>query len=338
MIRNMSIWLGMATLCVAACEATHEAEPDIARPVVAVSEPMSVDDAYAAAEKRSLPATEPIEGPGLHHLFWLGEHILVGSEPHGEEALKRLSEMGIKTALSTDGKVPDQATAAKYGIRYVHVPIKYSGISRGQLLRIAKTFRELEAPFYVHCFHGKHRGPAGAAVGRLVLDGVEREQAVAEMRQWCGTAAKYSGLYGVIGKGVMPTTAETAAFDWDFPAAHELRGFRHAMIAAPRAFDNLKALAKRDWAPDPEHPDLDAVNEAAKLQELFAQSEKFDECRSQEADFREWLTGSTEWSTKLQSALKAIPGEGDAARARAKAALGEVKNRCAACHKVYRNE
>ena len=222
-------------------------------------------------------------------------------------------------------------------MRYVHVPIKYSGIRRAQLLRIAKTFRELEAPFYVHCFHGKHRGPAAAAVGRLVRDGASRTQALSEMRQWCGTAAKYAGLYHTIARTAMPTAAQTAALQWAFPSAHPLKGFRQAMITAPRGYDNLKALAKRNWTPDPEHPDLDAVNEATKLHELYAASTRLDECLSGPADLRGWLDESVSASDELLAALRAIPTEGDAARERAHAQMKQVKARCAACHKKYRN-
>ena len=68
-----------------------------------------------------------------------------------------------------------------------------------------KTFRELDGPFYVHCFHGKHRGPAAAAaLGRIAVDGVPREQAIAEMRQWCGTSEKYEGLYRTIAEVLRP--------------------------------------------------------------------------------------------------------------------------------------
>ena len=49
-----------------------------------------------------------------------------------------------------------------------------AGINEDEIAMIAKTFREVEGPFYVHCYHGKHRGPAAAAIGRVALDGLGR--------------------------------------------------------------------------------------------------------------------------------------------------------------------
>ena len=43
--------------------------------------------------------------------------------------MRLIADMGVKTILSVDGKIPDAEEAAKYGIRYVHVPIRYGGIT-----------------------------------------------------------------------------------------------------------------------------------------------------------------------------------------------------------------
>ena len=130
----------------------------------------------AAGSLVTLDVVPPQEFPGLHHVFSLSDNIISGAEPDGDRALAEIASMGVKTILSVDGKAPDVETARDYGMRYVHVPIQYKGISTDELLVITKTFREAEGPFYVHCFHGKHRGPAAAAVGRLVIDGLSREQ------------------------------------------------------------------------------------------------------------------------------------------------------------------
>jgi protein tyrosine phosphatase (PTP) superfamily phosphohydrolase (DUF442 family) len=205
--------------------------------------------AYEAAAVSQLPEQAPIEYPGLHHLFWLSDDILSGAEPEGDVALEKLAEMGIKTILSVDGKAPDAETAKKLGMRYVHVPIRYRGIEQDELLKIAKTFRELEGPFYVHCYHGVHRGPAAAAVGRVVLDGAPREQAIAEMRQYCGTSSKYEGLYGAIAFGQLPSAEETQAYPFGFEAQHQFRGFRHAMVDLARSWDLIKPSPSATGSP-----------------------------------------------------------------------------------------
>lgn len=323
MLRTMLPWLCFAAL--AACETVtpaNEAAPPL----------RGVENAYEAAGEPALAKTAPEELPGLHNVFHLSEHIISGSEPHGEEAFARLAAMGVKTILSVDGKVPDEEAAARHGMRYVHVPIHYSGISTDELVRIVKTFREAEGPFFVHCFHGKHRGPAAAAVGRLVLDGAPRERALAEMRQWCGTSSKYEGLYRTIASGEMPATAATARYAWDFPAAHPIAGFRQAMVEVARHWDNLVALEKRDWKVDPDHPDIDARNEAAKLAGLNLRAYDLDEVRKAPEDFRDWMQTSVEASTKLMKALE------QAENAKASKALRVLKHNCASCHASYRNE
>jgi len=302
------------------------------------SPPLAKDvSALEVADSKKLADVAPQDFPDLHNVFRLSDNIISGSEPHGEEALKRLAEMGVKTILSVDGKAPDAETAAKLGMRYVHVPIQYNGITPTERLRIAKVFLELEGPFFVHCFHGQHRGPAAAAWGRVVLDGAPREEALAEMKQWCGTSKKYEGLFEVIGKAAAPTGYEVKSLDWDFPAKHEFEGFRGAMVVISRAYDHLKALKKKNWKTDPEHPDLSALNEARKLAEAFAGAAKLEEVASRPEDFRKWNDKSLEQAEKLAKKLEKV-AEGDKdARDAADRAFQAISERCDACHKAYRN-
>jgi protein tyrosine phosphatase (PTP) superfamily phosphohydrolase (DUF442 family) len=287
----------------------------------------------AAKTKVAIPAEE---GPGLHNVRRLGDNIVSGSEPHGEEAIAAIAKMGVKTILSVDGKVPDAATAGKYGIKYVHIPIKYSGISDDEVAEIAKTFREQEGPFYVHCFHGKHRGPAGAAIGRLVLDGIPREQAIAEMRE-CGTSGKYEGLYQTIATKSVPSTRETKALAFSFPAAHPFGGFRETMVGMPRSFDALKAFSASGWKPDPESPDLDPLNEAEKLHDLFVAGKHVPDTKSRPQDFQEWLQQAIDESDDLVRQVRAMRAGDAAAMAKADKSVAAISKTCNACHGGYRD-
>ncbi|MGA0058120.1 MAG: hypothetical protein ACO3RU_00890 [Planctomycetota bacterium] len=293
--------------------------------------------AYDAALRVELPEVAPEESPGLHNVFRLSDNIVSGSEPEGEEALQKIAAMGVKTVLSVDGKAPDHEMAAKYGLRYVHVPIRYRGIEQDEIQAIAKTFQELEGPFYVHCFHGKHRGPAAAAVGRVVLDGAPRDQAIAEMRQWCGTSSKYEGLYATIAFGDLPSAAESADYAFDFAPVHAFSGFRHAMVDLARSWDTVEALSKREWAPDPSHPDASARNEAAKMVDIYEQSVGMDECRSAADEFRSWLDESLAASKRLAEALRSFEQGDQAGSDVAKQEVAVLKKLCANCHGAYRN-
>jgi len=304
----------------------------IAAPLEGCSNP------YDAAAKLELSEGKPaVDATNLHNVYRLSANILTGGEPLDQAALKTVADMGVKTILSVDGKLPDQETAKKLGMRYVHVPVRYTGMTREQLLQIAKTFRELDGPFYVHCFHGKHRGPAGAAVGRLIVDGASREQALAEMRQWCGTSGKYTGLYKLIASGAMPAAAETAAYKWEFPAAHPISGVRHAMVGLTRHFDNLRDFGKRGFAADPEHPDLDPLNEAEKFAGLMKNVGHMDESKARPDDYREWMATSIEESRALVEFLKDAKAGDESVIPAAKKAVRVLLQDCKSCHAIYRN-
>ncbi|MFG0319611.1 MAG: hypothetical protein ACF8XB_20230 [Planctomycetota bacterium JB042] len=319
---------------VAACAGsppTASIAPDVSSPLPTQTAPL-----YEVAAAHPLPPVEPENHPKLHNVFELSENIVSGSEPEGENAFRVLKEKGIRTILSVDGKTPDLATAERYGIRYVHVPIQYKGITDRQVAEIAKSFRELEGPFYVHCFHGKHRGPAAAAIGRVVLDGAPRDRAIAEMRQYCGTSSKYEGLYGTVAHGRIPSAVETAALDWDFPSATPLDGIAGSMVPIARHADNVKALYENDWRATSDHPDLDASNEMAVLAGLFERANALPELAESPPDLRRWMHDSMVQSASLRDAMAAMrAGTGD--EAAVDDAYDALFETCAACHKAYRN-
>lgn len=320
---------------VLSCSTTSEEVPV----AVQVAPPMEAEtNAYEAATRVALPDVEPIEHPNLHNVFRLGENIISGSEPADEEALALLAEWGVKTILSTDGKVPDQETAAKYGMRYVHVPIQYKGITPEEQTRIIKTFRECEGPFFVHCFHGRHRGPAAAALGRLVVDGVTREQALAEMRQWCGTSDKYSGLYWTIATAEIPSAAESAAIEWDFPAAAPLEGVAGAMVPMARHWENVYYADVVDYGVDPLHPDIEPLNEAIILHQYFEQLADTEEVRQMPADYRDWMDVSVDSTADMIAALQAYrASQSESDLDALEGAIDRTKRACLDCHAVYRN-
>jgi hypothetical protein len=296
-------------------------------------------DAYELAGSIPLPTTPPGELPGLHNVYHLSDSVISGSEPHGEEAFEALAAMGVRTILSVDGKVPEAELAARHGMRYVHTPIRYNGIEEDELVRIAKTFRELEGPFYVHCFHGKHRGPAAAAVGRIVIDGADRVRAVSEMRQWCGTSKKYAGLYETLAAHELPDAEQTAAYEWDFPAAKPVEGLRGAMVDMARHFDDLELAVLADFGPDPDHPDLAPLNDARVLLQLFDDCLALEEIDSRPAEFRADLEDSRAAGAALVELLQDRVGEALSPEdlRRAGAAFEVIDQACSSCHKGYRN-
>ena len=296
--------------------------------------------ALEASLALELPAAAGEEHPELHNLFVLSPNVISGGEPGSPAALELLAQRGVKTIISVDGKVPDASTAAELGLRYVHIPIQYKVITPDELLRLAKTFRELEAPFFVHCFHGPHRGPAAAAVGRLVLDGISRTQALAEMRQWMGTSTKYAGLYRTVASAPLPTAAEPAASSFAFPAAHPFEGFRAMMVETSRVWDRLVLLSKGGWRADPAHPDIVPLNEARQLAELYGAALELDDVRVRPASLRDILAESHSDAAALVRALEdasAAPSAVSQLEVTAGDSMDRLKAACGACHQAHRN-
>jgi hypothetical protein len=320
----------LSTLALAACASRAALRP-MAAPLALTT------SAYEAAGALPLPQQEARELPGLHHVYALSEEIISGAEPEGEQAFVELQKMGIKTVLSVDGKVPDAVTAAKYGLRYVHVPIRYSGITEEERVAIAKTFRELEGPFYVHCYHGQHRGPAAAALGRVVLDGAGRDQAIAEMRQYCGTSKKYEGLYRDIAAGALPDESVTKASDFDFAPAFRFDGVRATMVEMSRSYDTLVDLSKRAWQASADHPDATAQGEAQRLYQALSQAHDLPETALRPENYRQWMASGVEQSSALLQLLKGQPATDEATSAKAVELLGQIGKSCEACHAEYRN-
>jgi len=330
--------LVLPLLFLAACGSTDPGARPAGSSLPEAAPPIALKGSgYETAEIVKLPEAHPDEWEDLHNVIRLSDNIVSGSEPHGEAALARIAGMGVKTIVSVDGKTPDVETAERLGLRYVHVPIQYSGITDTEIADLAKTFRELPGPFYVHCFHGKHRGPAGAAVGRLVLDGAAREQTLAEMRQWCGTSKKYEGLYRDIATKPLPSAEQTAALEFDFPSRHPFQGTRQAMIDMARHWDNAVALGHNDWAVDPKHPDLDPKNETDKVLDLFDALTADAGFTKEPEDYRGWMT-SAHGEAKQLVALIGRQRAGDAEAGRqAQETVKRLKTLCDSCHATYRD-
>ncbi len=334
-----SLLLSAALLaCRSADDGAVSQAPEGGSGTSAIAPPLELSgSAYDRAGDVQLPTASAEEGPGLHNVYHLSDSIISGSEPAGRAAFEELAAMGVKTILSVDGAVPDAETAGELGMRYVHVPIQYKDISPDEMIRIAKSFRELQGPFYVHCFHGRHRGPAGAAVGRVVLDGLSRDRAIAEMRQYSGTSSKYEGLYRVIASGYIPGAEESAEYDYEFESCHTPEGMVGVMVILSRAHDNIALLSERAWEPDSEHPDLDALNEAVQLRDAYAVAVDLPEVQAGPVDQRDWFDESREVSAQLVEELKAARAGDSAAGDRAVQAFLTLKADCSACHKAYRN-
>jgi protein tyrosine phosphatase (PTP) superfamily phosphohydrolase (DUF442 family) len=287
----------------------------------------AVDAASAAAAPgaRSDVASKS-EPAGLHNLMKVTSRLYSGSEPHGEEGIASLQKLGVKTIVSVDGAKPKVDLARKYGLRYVHIPIGYDGVHEEAGEMLARLVREAEGPFYVHCHHGKHRGPAAAAVVCIAAGELTADEALQVLVR-AGTSKDYAGLFRDV-KAYTPPPADAQLPE--LVEVAEVGSFAAAMAQVDRAFDNLKLCREVKWTVPADHPDIVPTQEALLLQEgLHEAGRNLDD--EYDERFQEWLADAEALAVELRSALQ----NQDVNLANGRALL--IEKSCKQCHTQYRD-
>lgn len=172
---------------------------------------------------------------------WLevSDKVSTGSTPTTKAAFDSLRDSGVKTIISVDAARPDAAAASRSGLRYIHLPIGYDGITDQRALQLAKAVRESPGKVYVHCHHGKHRGPAAAAIACVTTGMIDSQQAVRVLRR-AGTSELYTGLYQAIETAGHVPLKSLDAFQYPFHAYESVSSLAKRMLALDSAWENLR--------------------------------------------------------------------------------------------------
>ena len=301
---------------------------------------VAVAPAQAPADNGSpsmAPKAGPLQAVGIENLFRATDRIFSGSQPEGDEAFASLRDLGVKTIISVDGTRPDVARAAKFQLRYVHIPHGYDGIPAETAARLVKAARTLEGPLFIHCHHGKHRGPAAVGVICQATAGWTPDQAVAWMKQ-AGTAPDYAGLYRANVEFRMPTAEALARVQHAFPSCAEVSGLVEAMVAIDRRWDRLKAVQKAGWRVPPDRPDLVPATEALLLREAYRELQRDVRAQAKGDTFLGLLHKAESDAKDLHALLGSDATTlGEAALRQADALSKAAGEACAGCHKKFRN-
>ncbi|QDU73925.1 hypothetical protein Pan97_09250 [Bremerella volcania] len=287
---------------------------------------LSLGSTSLGQDPSKLPHGEHL--PGVDNVLKVTPHVVSGSQPHSEEGFKTLKELGIDVIVSVDGATPDVENARKYGMRYVHVPIGYDGISdeaQATLKRVMKDFKQDK--IFFHCHHGKHRGPAAAAVACYESGDLTENQALDFMRS-AGTSSDYAGLWKEITEfKPIPITTELPML----VEVAEVESIAAAMAKIDRIYDHLVLCEKAAWKAPPEHADLDPAQQALLMQEGLHETGRLLMDDQYDAKFRQMLTETETLSKKLKLQIE----EGQTLEA--SKTLKAVKASCSACHSDYRD-
>ena len=287
------------------------------------------------AEDKSSTVTnavaKPIEIIGVHNAFRVTEKIISGSQPEGDAAFAALAKLGVKTIVSVDGGKPDVESARKHGIRYVHLPIGYDGVPTNRVIEFTKIAAEMTGPFFVHCHHGKHRGPTAVAVMCEASEGWTANTAETFLSQ-AGTSEDYPGLYRAAREFKKPTPAQLAAVK-ELPEVARTSSIVDDMVIIDEHFDWLKKCQAAGWKTPPGQADILPANEATILWEQFRQMARMSDTAKRPADYRAKLANAEKATRALQKLLKQ-----PADNAALDAAFKQAAQSCTACHKTYRNQ
>lgn len=272
------------------------------------------------------PAPAPVPPPtGLANLRQLNDHVLSGGTPAGAAGFASLQRLGVRTVLSVDGAAPEVELAARFGLRYVHIPVGYDGIPTPTAWRIARAVRDLPGPVYVHCHHGKHRGPAAAVVVRLCLDPTFGPADARDFLTAAGTDPRYRGLVTLPDMLPRPTAADLDAVPLDFPPTAAVPDFVRHMVAIDVLAGRLKATAKAGW-PDP----AAAADDAWQLHELYRESQRLPVVERHGPAFAAGLSEAEATARSLSDALRTDPAAAGPVWVRA-------ERQCASCHARWRD-
>jgi protein tyrosine phosphatase (PTP) superfamily phosphohydrolase (DUF442 family) len=284
---------------------------------------------FAAEPASPAGPAQVLESTHLHNVFRIDGELFSGNSPDTEEAFQELAKLGVKVLISVDGAKPPVELARKYGMRYVHLPFSYAGVPQNRGLELAKAVKEAGGPVYVHCHHGKHRGPAAVASACVSVKGWSPERAGQFLKQ-AGTSPDYAGLYRDVAATRPPTSEQMAALR-KLPEVAETPLLVETMVAIDEHFDALKAAQKSGWEARPGK--RVAAESATLLWEQYRELLRDPSTDKHGAGYRKEMEKAEDAAAKLRAVL----GDASATISVRDAAMKVSAQSCASCHKAHRN-
>lgn len=282
-----------------------------------------------------------LESEHLSNLIQVHSSVLSGGQPEGELAFEDLSRRGVRTIISVDGATPDVEMAKRFGIRYVHLPHGYDGISPERSLELGKAIHALDGPIYIHCHHGKHRSPAAAAVACVVAGLLTSEQSL-RVLELAGTNPHYRGLFQSVRRATPIDASRLGNAQVEYREVADVTPVTTAMLALERTFDELHRHqeAKRSTGSSESNanttPSRNIDENALLLREHFTELIRLDDVTKRPEDYIQGLRDSEEAAAELCESLKGQVASPDFTEPQ-RELLKRIKENCVSCHAAYRD-
>lgn len=271
----------------------------------------------------------------LPNAYWVHKDLLSGGMPHGPDAFEELRRLGIKTIISVDGIKPDVASAERRGMRYVHLPHGYDGISKERLMEITKAIRDLEKPVYLHCHHGKHRGPTAAAAACVSAGWLPPHTAPIILKT-AGTNPAFKGLVATATNATPLNPQTLDELQVEFVPIAEVPPIIETMVAIDEVFDRLKTSQRDGWKNEDQANGL-LLNE--HFMEL-SRAESHGAHGARQPEFQELLRQGLEATGLLERQLTAVESSATNDPLLLQAindTMKRVSQNCTQCHVQFRD-
>lgn len=261
--------------------------------------------------------------PGLDNVFQIDDQVYSGSGPAEQRSFDALKKLGVKTIISVDGTEPHLEMAKRDGMRYVHIPIGYDGVSHDAGLAFARVAKDIKGPVYIHCHHGRHRGPTATAVLGICRGTFNQQQAI-DFLKLAGTSKSYAGLWRDVRKfkvppadAPLPELVETAPVS---PLVKAMSQISHHFEALEHMQDKNQQLLIRQKNQETLVLLREEFREAARKH-----AEDYDE------KFKKWMLKSESQVNELENAFRKNEQK------QISTGLKTLKAQCKQCHAAYRD-
>jgi len=267
----------------------------------------------------------------LSNVVRVHRDIISGGVPDGAESFSELKELGIKTILSVDAMKPNIALAREYGMRYVHLPHGYDGIPMSRVVEIAKAFRDLPKPIYIHCHHGKHRSPTAAATGCVAIGMISQTDAMAVLKL-AGTNVGYQGLYDCVSKTQKLNLVELDSTSVGFLEVAPIPPLTEAMVSIDAIFAKLTFANKQGWPTNESHS-----SDALLLVEHYVEIVRSEDQTLHPPEFIELLKEGEIHVSTLERLIREELDATESNRLKVGKAIQSVDANCRECHARFRD-
>ena len=280
----------------------------------------------------AVDAKTPMTYAGLSQVVAFHKHIISGAKPEGSTGFESLMKMDVNTIVCVDGVAPDVKTAREYGIKTVHIPLKYDSPSASQIFDLTTVVARGRdrGNVYIHCHQGKHRSATVAAIVSIALGSLTLDEAKARMHV-SQTSEEYKALWEAVEQTEVISVFDLLLNEKVYPSIVEPEGITSQMIAIDEAMDNLLRLQHANWNAPTDHPDLVGVAEAGIIADLFRAIQLSEDARQYATDFETQLVNALHQASGLEEALlQKLTGN------KLDVYMQRVEQSCINCHSAFR--